>query len=837
MAENDKRPHLIISNTARAELFTSPRSRGSEPPIPQRDRNQHGQRLLAQIRALTGEAEGTIEEQRAFGVDVGNGIFLEFESEPGFELPTESLGDARKRIELLSVKEDEERIIATVFVPEGRLQHFENLITQYVEQNTPKGKPRHEKLVAQIQQISLAALDAMWTDDPALMPQADEAAWWEIWLRATDDRTGLLTFFREYAGRIGLQVSDYQLHFPERIIITARGTKTQLAHSVRLLNCVAEIRKPKDTAEFFVNLLANEQRDWMHDLINRTQIPGMDVPFVCLLDTGVNQAHLLLSPVLDANDMDKVNPAWNPADQYGHGTQMAGLATYGDLVDALASNGRIFLTHRLESVKILQRPGANAGELYGDLTREAVARAEILGPQRKRVISMAVTSLDNRDRGRPSAWSAAVDALCSGAEDDVRRLIVLAAGNIPREHWRDYPARNSTESIHDPGQAWNALTVGAYTDKTHINPDEYPGWEALAPAGGLSPSSSTSQTWESHGQLRAQWPLKPDVVFEGGNGAMDPEGGADALPSLSLLTTYHQHLARPFDQFGDTSGAAALAARMAAQIQYTYPDFWPETVRALIVHSAEWAPAMKQAYAPHFPRNKTENKRLIRHCGFGVPSLDAALWSAKNDLTLIAQEELQPFDQFEEIVDGRRTRSIRTRDMHLHAIPWPREVLLELAEIPVEMRVTLSYFIEPNPAARGWTRRYRYESHGLRFDVKRPEETLDQFRHRVNRHARDEEEGRLAGVEDHGWVVGQARHLGSLHSDIWTGTAAELAERGYIAVYPALGWWRERKHLNGWQKRTRYALVVNLSMPDVNVDIYNTVAAEIAAPIAIQLET
>ena len=38
------------------------------------------------------------------------------------------------------------------------------------------------------------------------------------------------------------------------------------------------------------------------------------------------------------------------------------------------------------------------------------------------------------------------------------------------------------------------------------------------------------------------------------------------------------------------------------------------------------------------------------------------------------------------------------------------------------MRVTLSYFIEPNPSQRG-NSRYRYQSHGLRFDVKRPTET------------------------------------------------------------------------------------------------------------------
>lgn len=87
------------------------------------------------------------------------------------------------------------------------------------------------------------------------------------------------------------------------------------------------------------------------------------------------------------------------------------------------------------------------------------------------------------------------------------------------------------------------------------------------------------------------------------------------------------------------------------------------------------------------------------------------------------------------------------------------------------------------------------------------------------------------------WLVGRSRHLGSLHTDRWAGTAAELAERGYIAVYPALGWWRERKHLNGWQKQARYALVVTISTPDADIDIYNTVATLIAAPVAIQLET
>lgn len=83
------------------------------------------------------------------------------------------------------------------------------------------------------------------------------------------------------------------------------------------------------------------------------------------------------------------------------------------------------------------------------------------------------------------------------------------------------------------------------------------------------------------------------------------------------------------------------------------------------------------------------------------------------------------------------------REMHLHNFPWPKDALVSLGKTPVEIRVTLSYFIEPSPGIieRGAGGRYKYESHGLRFEVKRPTEKIDDFRARINRQVRDEEEG------------------------------------------------------------------------------------------------
>ena len=200
---------------------------------------------------------------------------------------------------------------------------------------------------------------------------------------------------------------------------------------------------------------------------------------------------------------------------------------------------------------------------------------------------------------------------------------------------------------------------------------------------------------------------------------------------------------------------------------------------------------------------------------------------------MIAQAEIQPFERKD------NASGYRTKEMHLYALPWPKDALLDLPhEIIVEMRVTLSYFIEPGPGEIGWQDRYRYASHGLRFDVNSPGEAQDDFAKRINRSARDEDEGHpgTASASDY-WVIGsQTRDKGSIHSDIWRGSAAELASSNLIAVSPRIGWWRERAHLNKWQRRTRYSLVVSITTPAEDVDLYTPVAIQIGVPVPVLIQ-
>jgi hypothetical protein len=131
--------------------------------------------------------------------------------------------------------------------------------------------------------------------------------------------------------------------------------------------------------------------------------------------------------------------------------------------------------------------------------------------------------------------------------------------------------------------------------------------------------------------------------MEAGNMATNPAvADPDYTDDLQLLTTAHNFVTGPpLTTFGDTSGAAALAARFAAMVWAKYPTLTPETICALMVHSAEWTPAMVARFTD--ARGAIDYRNLLRCVGYGVPNLRRLLSSLDNSLTLVAESELQPF--------------------------------------------------------------------------------------------------------------------------------------------------------------------------------------------------
>ena len=133
--------------------------------------------------------------------------------------------------------------------------------------------------------------------------------------------------------------------------------------------------------------------------------------------------------------------------------------------------------------------------------------------------------------------------------------------------------------------------------------------------------------------------------------------------------------------------------------------------------------------------------------------------------------------------------------------------------------------------------KYKYQSYGLRFEIKKPEESLNEFRQRFNQKAR-EEVGEKADNNTSGldWVYGSnSRNKGgSIHKDIIKNiTGAKLAEMNKIIVYPTKGWWDKDKEIKTEDMKARFSLLVDIETDEVNIDLYNNIKNIIETPIKI----
>jgi hypothetical protein len=870
-------PHIFVPWRAADRAYRG-RSGGAPKPIRQiDDRAEHAGKLSGELETARDIARVRLAEVNP--EIAANGFALSVESWPddfSYKLAVQSLDTSGAKLLSVVPGTDSSPDRAVVWLPFSAVPAFFRKIEQFATETTRLGVPRNQALVANIAEMRLAVLGDLWQEEETF-PDPKEVRWWEVWLarfdrtraaragRMTDDPLAKASMFgsdsrstaltagpgrtlQAIAAEQGWPMADGLLAFPDNVVALVRTSATELGTILSTSAVPSELHRVRGASEI-LEMEPLDQDEWAMELAERIESADDDATAVCVLDTGVMSEHPLLRASIDraTSALDDVGPA----DADGHGTRMAGLALFADLDRDLMKKDPVPLRHRIESVKIIRHgtDTVNDAEAYPVITAAATAAVEA-EQIRRRVFSMAVTVDEPKGSdGRPTSYSAAFDALAFGTDiarsDDgiellgqpdpeAARLYVVSAGNVRDGYDVNHLDLSDLSRIQNPAQAWNTLTVGAYTELVTL-PQEpiYAGWRTLAEAGDLSPYSRTSTT------ISSSWPVKPDIVLEGGNlivNSSDTQFLND--PELSLVTTNLLSSARASSSLlttaNATSAATAQAARLAAVAMEQYPELWPETVRGLLVHAAEWTPTMlrhfNQRSRDFNPRDrKGDRLRLVRRYGWGVPTEERVLNSAASWVTLMLQDEFRPFEG--------GSSGLMMRAFRLHELPWPREQLRDLFGATVRLRVTLSYFIEPNPSNKGWQGRYRYASHGLRFDVKRPTETLEDFQRRLGNAAAREEGGDApqpqTGVDDRWYIGSRLRNSGSMHTDIWTGTGVDLADSGYIGITPVGGWWKDNDRRDRADLPVRYALLVSLRTDEVATDIYTPIANQIGIPVAI----
>lgn len=772
------------------------------------------------------------------GIDETDFVYLVFKSVINFELDIDKFDDKGSfRIAYVKFIEntDDEDLTTTyyetaIYLDKKAISKFLDKLKNFPEKSTHQSLkkgfpiPENNSLISNIDDVQAATLESFWQEPEIPFPNTNENIWWEIWLDRSDTHDQNTEELFAALSKNGILIGQQWLDFPEHHVGLMKATAENLGKTLLYTDRLAELRKPRETADFFTYLSKQDKDEVLEDLNLRVEDLTKESNIsVCLLDTGLNLANPAFQNLVPERNLDTVIPEAGKADgapRSGHGTPMAGLILYGDFSDTLAHNDKIQIFHHLESIKLISSNHPHDPQNYGFVTKEALARSVLMNPTHKRIVCLAVTEENPDHHGTPTLWSAAIDQLSFTDEEGFNEntLFLVSSGNLLDEERINYPLANDDCSINSPAQAFNAITIGAYTLKDLIDLERHPASELLAKRGNMSPCNTTSFGWKK------SWCRKPDLVMEGGNQALQFEG-VITPDSLQLLSAAKGLTMDWLTTFGDTSGATALASRFAAMLYVQYPQLWPETIRALMIHSADWTEEMLTAFGEAKKHinllTKEEKHKLLQTVGYGVPQFESAIYSANNSLTLIAEKIIKPFKW-----EGR----VKTEEFHLFELPWPKEALEGLFNAPIKLKITLSYFIEPNPGNKRYTLAANYVSHGLRFKIIDKDESRKAFMGRISKATQEEDYEKEGGEKN--WLLGdETRNKGSLHKDIWEGVAVDLASRNVIAIYPVGGWWKNRKKLKRFENSVRYSLIVSIETPSIDVDIYTPVLNKIKIPI------
>ena len=389
--------------------------------------------------------------------------------------------------------------------------------------------------------------------------------------------------------------------------------------------------------------------------------PDAEAPLIGIIDSGVNDHPLIADILVGAIGVPN---SLGTADDYGHGTRVAGIAVFGDLRGQL-QDGTLLRQARLCSAKVVDQNGAfPERRLTPRQMREAVTRLNQDFGCRIFVIALG----DRKkvyDGGKVGPWAATLDELV--AELDV--VIIVSAGN--RDSIRggtrleqavsEYPGYllEVSNRLVEPAGAMNVVTVGSVAHGDRLAPSIAQNVGVRAITGIDEPSPFTRVGPGLRGAI------KPDFVDTGGTLIYDPfvarlRDGSD-VPEAGVLSLHYRPIDQLFTSCSGTSFAAPLVAFKASQILARFPNASANLVRALLANGAEVPTAAKAKLAPLGPANE----RAI--CGLGQVDVERCAYSDDARVVLYAEDELAvdhfavyqiPIPDLFQRTKGRRTLRI-----------------------------------------------------------------------------------------------------------------------------------------------------------------------------------
>lgn len=387
------------------------------------------------------------------------------------------------------------------------------------------------------------------------------------------------------------------------------------------------------------------------DDVDVADILTRDTPGILVVDSGITSGHpLLRMAVGDAQvfpDRLRERVTEGPEDSgYGHGTAVAGLAVYGDLVHMMDS-GNFRPTAVVFSARVTNEHGEyDPDSLIEHQLEEALRYFLTAYPSIKVVnISLGARDFVCRDDQLQFRFAAAIDELAYGYRNQ-NVVFVVSAGNYwPTDlsdedllrGYPDYLTNTDLSRVIDPGTSAIALTVGGLSYGPAEQPSLINGGstDRLIVSTRAHPSSFTRTGWGLGGAI------KPDVVdfagdqrFVRGDIHPDPAQYAGVPTTASNFAPPDGRLLRTV---AGTSFAAPRVSNIASRLFDHFPDASSNLVRALLAASAS-VPDDRPGLLAGL---RDWDDEVLKLYGYGQPNLDAARWSAYNAVLLVGDSTLE----------------------------------------------------------------------------------------------------------------------------------------------------------------------------------------------------
>jgi subtilase family protein len=553
--------------------------------------------------------------------------------------------------------------------------------------------------------------------------------------------------------------------------------------------------------------------------------PEANAPTICVIDSGIQEGHVLIQPAIDQETSHCFLPGRSQNDvgdfvaPGGHGTRVAGAVLYGEVIP---KDGKPQLPFWIQNARVLDEENRMPVELFPPQVLRAAVERFHQGRRHTRIFNHSVNASGYSRTLYMSAWAAEIDLLC--ASYDV--LIVQSAGNLPilgttpylgvKDHLtagRDYPAYlyELSARIANPGQSLQALTVGSVA----YGSLEAGVWRTFAQESGW-PSAFSRSGFGIWGVI------KPEVVEYGGDDVRNANEPPDvqvggrisaACPELVRSTMFPPGPAFDRDEAG-TSFAAPKVARIAAQLQQLLPDAPALLYRALIVQSARWpiwAETLLTALRdPNSQLNRERREQLInqvskiiRCIGYGIPDEARARVNTEHRTTFITSSET----------------AIRAGECHIYQVPVPPQLRRQADEFDIRIEVTLSYVAQPRRTRRNLR---RYLSTWVDWKSSKLGEGIDNFRMRVMKGEESNTEPLPGSVlpwtlhenSNWGFVQNTKRNNGTVQKDWAAVKSNALPDDFCIAVLGHKGWSRDP------DSAARYAVAVTFEIVGQEIAIY-----------------